>query len=202
MCPEIVNPHLVKASLIIKNISIMRILRENSTGLIVDIQERLFPVMAEKEQLLANCRKLTEGLLILSIPMVVTQQYSNGLGPTVAELSSLLDPFSYIEKSSFSCLDEPLYADCLSKSGKKNVLICGIESHVCVLQTALDLKENGYQPVVISDCISSRQTSEKQTALNRFLQEGILISTVESILFELTRSATASEFKAISKLVK
>ena len=180
----------------------MRILRDHCTGLIIDIQERLFPVIAEKEQLLANCRKLTEGLKILSIPLVVTQQYSKGLGHTVPEISSLLQPFEYMEKSTFSCLDEPLYAAHLAKTGKRIILVGGIESHVCVLQTAIDLKENGYIPVVLADCISSRQLYEKQSALNRFNQEGILVSTVESILFELTRSATATEFKAISKIVK
>lgn len=180
----------------------MRILRENCTGLIVDIQERLFPVIAEKESLMANCIKLAEGLKILNIPIMVTQQYTKGLGPTMNELSSLLQPFSHIEKNTFSCLDEPQYAEYLSLSGKKNVLICGIESHVCVLQTAIDLKENGYQPIVLADCIGSRRPAEKETALNRFYQEGIVVSTVESILFELTRSAAAPEFKSISKLVK
>jgi len=180
----------------------MRILRENCTGLIIDIQERLLPVIAEHTILLANCKRLTEGLKILNIPIVVTQQYTKGLGQTVNEISSILEPFQFIEKSTFSCLDEPEYEKLLQNSGKKVVLIGGIESHVCVLQTAIDLKENGYIPVVISDCISSRQLAEKLTALNRFQHEGILVSTVESILFELTRSSSASEFRAISMLVK
>lgn len=180
----------------------MRIKRENCIGLVIDIQEKLFPVMTENEALLANCKKLVEGLQILNIPVGITQQYTKGLGATIGEISSLFAPFSYIEKKSFSCLDEPLFANYLAKSGKTNVLICGIESHVCVLQTAIDLKENGYEPVVVADCISSRHLFEKQIALQRFNQEGIRISTVESILFELTRSADAVEFKSISKLVK
>ena len=180
----------------------MRIKREDCTGLIIDIQEKLYPVVAEKEAFLTNCKKLIEGLQVLGVPLVVTQQYSKGLGATLSEISSLLEPFNSIEKSSFSCLDEPTYVDYLEKSGKTNVLICGIESHVCVLQTAVDLREKGYQPIVISDCISSRQLSEKQVALKRFDLEGIRVSTVESILFELTRSASSTEFKAISKLVK
>jgi len=180
----------------------MRILREDCTGLIIDIQERLFPVIAENKTLLSNCIRLTEGLRILNVPIAVTQQYSKGLGPTVNEISSLFQPFLFLEKNTFSCLDEAKYLAYLQQSGKKSVLICGIESHVCVLQTAIDLKESGYNPVVIADCISSRQLSEKQTALNRFYQEGIMVSTVEAILFELTRSASAIEFKAISMLVK
>jgi nicotinamidase-related amidase len=99
-------------------------------------------------------------------------------------------------------MDEPVFALHLGNSGKTNVIIGGIESHVCVLQTAVDLRENGYDPIVIADCISSRNPEEKQIALNRFLLEGIRVSTTESILFELTRSAGTTEFKAISKLVK
>lgn len=180
----------------------MRIERENCMGLIIDIQERLFPVMDGKENLLANCTRLIEGLRILGIPMSVTQQYSKGLGNTVNEIGALFPEFTPIEKNTFSCMDEPLFAVHLSNSGKTNVLICGIESHVCVLQTAVDLKENGYHPIVIADCISSRNPEEKQIALNRFLLEGIRISTTESILFELTRYSGTAEFKAISKIVK
>ncbi|MEI7423424.1 MAG: hydrolase [Prolixibacteraceae bacterium] len=180
----------------------MRIEREKSIGLIIDIQDRLFPVMDGKENLLSNCTRLIEGLQILGIPLVVTQQYTKGLGSTVNEISSLFSHFSPIEKNTFSCMDEPVFALHLGNSGKTNVIIGGIESHVCVLQTAVDLKENGYDPIVIADCISSRNPEEKQIALNRFLLEGIRVSTTESILFELTRSAGTTEFKAISKLVK
>lgn len=180
----------------------MRIKRENCLGLVVDIQERLFPVMAEREPFLTACQKLITGLQLLGIPVGVTQQYSKGLGPTIQEISSLIEPFQFIEKTSFSCLDEPAFATYLDASGKTNILVCGIESHVCVLQTAIDLKERGYEPVVIADCITSRSQAEKQIALQRFHLEGIRVSTAESILFELTRSAGAAEFKSISKLVK
>lgn len=180
----------------------MRILRENCTGLVIDIQEKLFPVIAEKEALLVNAKRLIEGLQILGIQTIFTQQYSKGLGNTLSEITSAINPFSFIEKNTFSCLDEPVYSSFLKSSNKSIVLICGIESHVCVLQTAIDLQENRFIPVIIEDCISSRKLSEKETALKRFDMEGIRISTVESILFELTRSAGANEFKSISKLVK
>ena len=180
----------------------MRIERENCIGLVIDIQERLFPVMDRKAELLDNCTRLIEGLRILGIPMIVTQQYTKGLGATVDSISSLFSPFNPTEKSAFSCLDEPTFALHLSNSGKTHALICGIESHVCVLQTAVDLKESGYHPIVIADCTSSRNPEEKQIALNRFMVEGITVSTTESILFELTRYSGTAEFKAISKLVK
>ena len=180
----------------------MRILRENCTGLVIDIQEKLLPVMADKENLVSNCRKLIEGLQLLEVPIVVTQQYTKGLGPTIGEITSLFNPFSYHEKSSFSCMDESSFATYLQRSEKINVVICGIESHGCVLQTALDLKEQGYQPVVVADCVGSRNSEEKQIVLQRFALEGIRVSTAESLLFELTRSSQAPEFRAISKLVK
>lgn len=180
----------------------MRIKKENCTGLVIDIQEKLLPVMAGKEQLIANCQKLVKGLQTLHIPIVVTQQYTKGLGGTVNELSDLFDPFEFVEKSSFSCMDEPDYFRILDQSGRTTVLVCGIESHVCVLQTAVDLKEKGFYPVILSDCISSRDLAEKEVALARLRFENICISTVESLLFELTRSSLATEFKAISKLIK
>ena len=180
----------------------MRITKEDSIGLIIDIQEKLLPVMHEKEALLKNCGILISGLRELEIPLLVTQQYSKGLGDTVSEIQSLIPELRHIEKNDFSCFGEPDFALKLELLGKKNIIICGIESHVCVLQTAVDLKEAGYNPVVVMDCISSRTPENIELAKERFRIEGIMMSSYESILFELTRSASSSAFKAISKLVK
>jgi nicotinamidase-related amidase len=180
----------------------MRILKEYTIGLVIDIQERLVPVMEDPETLIENCQKLIQGLQILGLPLLVTQQYTKGLGETIDEIKSVINDFQYIEKKDFSCLDEPNVAEKLALSGAKNVIICGIEAHVCVLQTAIDLKEAGYTPVVVFDCVSSRAFDNVDLAAERFRYEGILMTSMESILFELTRSAGASEFKEISKLVK
>ena len=180
----------------------MRILKENTIALVIDIQERLVPAMEEPEILIENCKKLISGLQELSVPLIVTQQYTKGLGETVEDIKSLLSNFNPIEKRDFSCCDETVVADELKKSGAKNVIICGIESHVCVLQTAVDLKEAGLVPVVVMDCVSSRDFNNVDLAAERFRYEGIMMTSYESILFELTRSAAAPEFKAISKLVK
>ena len=180
----------------------MRILKENTVGLVVDIQERLVPVMEENEQLVENCSKLIQGLQILGLPLLVTQQYTKGLGETVIEIKSVINDFQYFEKKDFSCFDAPVVAEKLALSGVKNVIICGIESHVCVLQTAIDLKEAGYIPVVVMDCVSSRSFDNIDLASERFRYEGIMMTSLESILFELTRSAGTPEFKEISKLVK
>lgn len=180
----------------------MRILREDSIGLVIDIQERLVPAMEEKEVFVENSKKLIQGLQILNLPLLVTQQYTKGLGETIEEVKTLIPDFQYIEKKDFSCYDEPVFAEKLAVLAKKNVIICGIESHVCVLQTAIDLKAAGYVPVVVMDCVSSRSFDNVDLAAERFRHEGILMTSCESILFELTRSAGATGFKEISKLVK
>jgi nicotinamidase-related amidase len=180
----------------------MRITKENTIGLIIDIQERLVPAMFEKETLLRNCQVLIGGLNELGIPLLVTQQYTKGLGETAEEVRSVVPDFNYIEKQDFSCYDEPVFLEKLKETEAKNIIICGIESHVCVLQTAVDLKSAGYNPVVVMDCVSSRVPVSIEIAKERFGFEGIMMTSYESILFELTRSASATEFRTISKLVK
>lgn len=180
----------------------MRILREQTACLVIDIQERLVPVMYEKEALIKSSEILIQGLQALGIPMHITQQYTKGLGHTVPEISSLVNDFSFIEKRDFSCCGEPEVMMQLNMTGAKNIIVCGIESHVCVLQTVLDLKENGFNPVVVTDSISSRTPFSIETAKERFRFEGVMMTSVESLLFELTRSSAAPEFKIISKLVK
>ncbi len=180
----------------------MRITKENTVGLIIDIQERLFPVMWENEILLKNCKILIQGLQELKLPLITTQQYTKGLGETLPEIKSAIRNFSFIEKRDFSCCDEPVFSKKLNETGAKNIIICGIESHVCVLQTTVDLKSLGLNPVVVMDCVSSRTKENIELTKERFRNEGIIMTSYESILFELTRSSGASEFRAISKLVK
>jgi nicotinamidase-related amidase len=180
----------------------MRVRRENAAALVIDIQERLFPVMAGKEELLSNCLKLVKGLQYLGIPLIITQQYTKGLGATIPEISSVIPDFSFIEKRDFSCCGESAVLSRLGELGAKNIIICGIESHVCVLQTALDLKEAGFTPVVVMDAVSSRHPENLDLAKERFRFEEIMMTSTESILFELTRSSAAPEFREISKLLK
>ncbi len=180
----------------------MRITKENTTALFIDFQEKLFPAMDEKELLLKNTSILLEGLKALGIRSVFTQQYTKVLGETIKELRSLVPEFSAIEKTDFSCLGAEEYTDFLKANQCKNIILCGIEAHVCVLQTAVDFKEAGFNPIVVTDCITSRSKISKQGAMDRFSFENIMTATCESILFELTRTAKSPEFRAISKLVK
>jgi len=180
----------------------MRILKDDAIAVVVDIQERLLPHIHQWELTLQNCLKLIDGLQVLSVPMLVTQQYTKGLGNTDPSIVNIITGFSHIEKITFSCCGEPAITEKLSALGKKNVILCGIESHVCVLQTCLDLIDAGYNPVVVEDCVSSRKPNDKTIAIERMRQEGARITTLESILFELTKCAGTETFKSISKLVR
>ncbi len=158
--------------------------------------------MFEKDEVLKNTPVLIKGLKQLGIPVFVTEQYKKGLGETVEEIAKLIEEFPHYEKISFSCCDNPKFAESMELSTKRDVIIAGIESHVCVLQTAIDLKQRGFHPYVVTNCISSRNPTDKEIALMRMQQEGIFLTTYEAILFELARKAGTDEFKAISKLVK
>jgi nicotinamidase-related amidase len=180
----------------------MRILIEDTAAVVIDIQERLLPHIHNGDQIMANCIRLIEGLKVLAVPLMITQQYTKGLGLTVKPVSELMPDVARIEKISFSCCDEPLFMEELIKTDKNKIVICGIEAHVCVLQTCLDLLAQGMLPVVVEDCVSSRRPDDKRIAIERLRQEGAVITSYESILFELTRQAGTHIFKSISGIVK
>lgn len=180
----------------------MRINKEQSIAVMVDVQERLFPAMDMNMDLLKKSKMLIEGLSELEVPLLVTQQYTKGLGKTIPELSTIIADFSPIEKIAFSCCDENAFVEALEEEEANFVILFGIESHVCVLQTAIDLKSMGYEPVIVADAIASRNAADMAIAMERFRHEGIMVTTVESLLFELLRMAGSPQFKAISKLVK
>lgn len=176
----------------------MRILREEAVALVVDYQEKLVPVMREKELLIYHSQILLQGLKILDVPMIITQQYTKGLGTTVEDITEAVGKEEYVEKISFSALEQVKE----QIQGKKYVIVCGIEAHICVLQTVIDLAAAGYIPVVVEDCISSRKKYDKKIALERMKQEGAIITTTESLLFELLRVAGTETSKRIQRLIK
>jgi len=181
----------------------MRIIVEDTMAIVVDYQEKLVPVMYEKETLLHNTEILINGLNALQVPMIVSQQYTKGIGMTVECIQKAFDEeFEYYDKIAFSCLDDENILAQIKKCNKKNIIICGIEAHVCVLQTVIDCIAAGYHTIVIEDCISSRNENDKRIAIQRVIKEGAEIATYESVLFELTRKAGTDTFKVISKLIK
>ncbi|UJF24037.1 isochorismatase family protein [Suttonella sp. R2A3] len=179
-----------------------RIERTQTLALLIDVQERLTPHIHEHERVLARTKILLEGLNALDVPVMHNQQYKKGLGETVQALLPLLKDAPTFEKRSFSvCDNEPSMAF-IDEQQRPICLLFGVETHVCVLQTALDLIDHGYQPVLITDACSSRNPSDHETALARMISAGVRLASVESILFELTRTSTDPVFKTISALVK
>jgi len=155
--------------------------REETVVFIVDMQTELFKVMSRKEQLLQDVIKLLKGCSIFQLPTITTEQYPQGLGPTLPEID---------------------VKDCLEKIGKKKVILIGLESHVCVFQTCRDLLKNGYQVFIPIECVSSRSPIHMHNALELMQNMGAWITNVETVLFDLLKTAQAPEFKSISSLVK
>ncbi len=185
----------------------MRILAEDSVLVNIDFQERLLPHMYNSGELVEKTIKLIQGVKALGLPILTTQQYSRGLGNTDSRISAALgygnpEELPWIEKAAFSSYDCPEFKEKLEKLGRKNVIIAGIEGHVCVTQTAVDLSAAGYNVVMIADCISSRKEADYMIGMKRWEKEGAIISCYESILFELCRVSGTPVFKEISAIVK
>lgn len=169
---------------------------------VIDVQEKLSRVMHEKEKLFDNLQKLIKGINLLDIPIVVTEQNPNGLGPTVPDIAPLLSDVKPIIKFSFSCCGEEGFLREIEKLNRKQILLAGIETHVCVYQTAIDLIKAGYEVHVVVDCVSSRTIENKNLALDKMKNEGAKLTGVEIVLFELLRTAKHPKFKEMSQIVK
>jgi len=180
----------------------MTIKREDVMLMIVDFQERLLPVMADPCEVTKRAEILIRGMKELDVPMIITQQYTKGLGMSAPFVFEAAGTKEYMEKEEFSAMKSEEIINAVKALGKKYVVVCGIEAHICVLQTCLDLKAHGLNPVLAIDCINSRQKSNWEMAVMRARQEGITVTSSESILFELLERAGSDTFKAISKLIK
>jgi nicotinamidase-related amidase len=180
----------------------MHIDREHATALVIDMQERLMPHIFRQEQLVPRVVALIEGLKILKVPILVTEQYSKGLGHTVAPVAQALGEYEPLEKTTFSACGHPDVQAALMGTDGHYVICLGVEAHVCVLQTVLDIEDQGRQPIVVADAISSRHSHDAEVALKRMHEHGAIITTVESLLCELLGSAEEPEFKQISAIAK
>lgn len=180
----------------------MQIKRENALTLIIDNQVRLLPSIHNSEQMLQNTRTFLSGLRLLSLPMIITQQYTKGLGMSEESMFLHSGVTEYLDKRTFSCWKDPSIQQKIRESGRSQIILCGIETHICVLQTALDLLQEGYQVILVEDCVSSRKSSDRETAINRMRQEGVTITSFESLLFELMETSLCPEFREVQKLIK
>jgi isochorismate hydrolase len=175
---------------------------EQTALLIIDIQERIIPVINNYQTLVDNTIKLIKGFKILGLPIYFTEQYPKGLGPTTRLITEELGELKPFDKMSFSCSGAGELFDEFKKKNISQIVICGIEAHVCVQQTVLDLIENKFQVNLASDAVSSRKEMDYRTALERMRDHGAEITSTESILFELLNVCGTPQFKEISKLVK
>ena len=175
---------------------------ENTVLLLIDFQEKLFPVMHDKEKLLRNVVKLVKGIKVLEIPIILTEQYPRGLGPTIPEIKELIPEIKPIEKVCFSCCDEASFGEALGALKLMQVLIAGIEAHICVYQTAMALSREGYEVQVVGDGVSSRDPENKLVSLFKMGAAGVSPTTTEMALFELLKVASGDKFKQISNIVK
>jgi nicotinamidase-related amidase len=169
---------------------------------LIDFQEKLFPVMHEKEKLLKNVLKLIRGVQVLELPVIMTEQYPKGLGPTLPEIKNLLPDIKPLEKVCFNCCDEESFCRAVDGLRRPQVLVAGIEAHICVYQTAMAMSRTGHQVQVVGDCVSSRDPENKIAALFKMGAAGVSPTTTEMALFELLKVASGDRFKQISNIVK
>lgn len=175
---------------------------DNTTLIVIDVQNKLARAMHEKNMLHENLQKLIKGMQVLGIPIVLTEQNPEGLGPTIPEIANLLSNVQPIPKLCFSCCDDKRFVQKLQALNRKQVLIAGIETHVCVYQTAIALLSLGYEVQIVADAVSSRTAGNKEIGLEKMRGEGAKLTTTETALFELLKVAEGAKFREILKIVK
>jgi nicotinamidase-related amidase len=176
--------------------------RDEAVLVIVDIQEKLAVVMGEREKVIRNTLHLIDAARLLRIPILVTEQYPKGLGPTVAEIREALPCYEPVEKLAFSCCGEPGFMKALEATGKRKIILCGMETHVCVLQTCIGSLREGYTVHTVRDAICSRSQENFITGIGFMRDAGAVITGTETVLFQLLERAGTEEFKIISRRIK
>lgn len=180
-----------------------RLAPENTLVIVVDMQERLQPFIHDDARVRRQAAALAEGARLLGVPVLVTEQYPKGLGHTVPELRAAVDAAGgVLEKTAFSCGQDASIAARITASGRPNVVLAGIEAHICVLQTALDLLEAGYSVFLAEDAVGSRAPENRESGIARARRHGAEPANVEMILFELMATKEHPQFKAVQQLIK
>ena len=175
--------------------------REDMLILVVDIQERLLPAIDGSHQLVERVKILLESARILEIPVLVTEQYPKGLGKTIDALEGYLPKEGIYEKVLFSACTEEV-REAIKKTGKTQIVVVGMETHVCIFQTVRALLRDGYLVQVPEDGVSSRRTASKMNALSLIKEMGAVVTNMETLLFDLLKKAGSEEFRQISRLIK
>lgn len=176
--------------------------KEQTVLVLIDIQGKLAQIVDESDFVVDNIATVVQGAKLLQLPILWLEQYPKGLGPTDERITKHLTEQQPIEKITFSAYDTEEFVRALEQTGRKKVLLAGIETHICVYQTAAHLLANGYEVEVLADCVSSRTAGNREVGIQKMLQLGANITSVEMALFEMQQIAKGDTFKAISQLVK
>ncbi|MDX1582830.1 MAG: hydrolase [Thermoanaerobaculia bacterium] len=182
-----------------------RIDRNDALLLVIDVQEKLMPHIHDHESVEKNIIRMIRGTHVLGVPVIVTEQYPEGIGHTIESVTAALAEThgtDVIRKMTFSSCGSDEFTDQVASRGRRDLILAGIEAHVCVFQTAIDLLDQEFRVWIVADAVSSRTPSNRQVALDRLSSEGVRLSSTEMILFELTVACGTDEFRSISKLVK
>jgi nicotinamidase-related amidase len=183
----------------------MRLQRINTTLVIIDVQQKLMPVIDSADEVARNIDRLVRGAHVLGVPALLTEQYVKGLGPTIDPVRIAFEEtggYKPIEKGCFSAHGCEAFAAQLAALERTQVLVAGVETHVCVYQTVTDLLRAGFEVTILADAVSSRTPRNREIALRRMVSEGVKLSSTEMALFELLGVSGTDEFRAISRLVK
>jgi nicotinamidase-related amidase len=175
---------------------------QDSLLLIVDVQERLLPTIADARLVAQRCDILMRGAARLGLPVLVSEQYPKGIGPTIPELRALAAEGAVMEKLHFSCGEDDAMVGRIAACGRRQLVLAGIEAHVCVLQSALRFQERGYQVFVAADACSSRDPANARRAFRRMAANGVEVVSTEMVLFEWLHRAGTPEFKDVIQLIK
>ena len=170
--------------------------------MVIDIQGKLAEMMHERDRLFENASKMIRGAQALELPIVWTEQYPKGLGPTSAEIAELLEGETALPKTSFSCCGDEGIVKAVEATGRRQILLVGIEAHICIYQTALGLIEAGYEVVIVTDAVSSRKAWNRELGLARMKDAGCVMTSGEMSLFEMLGVAEGDRFKAVIRIVK
>ncbi len=176
--------------------------RIQSQLLVVDVQERLLPALHAPSPVVERCAILLQAAHRLGIPATISEQYRKGLGATDARILAVQGDAPLLEKMHFSCADDPAIAARIKNAARPHVVLCGVEAHVCVLQSALGFQATGLSVAVVADAVTSRKTESVALALSRLRHAGVLVVNTEMVVFEWLNIAGAPEFKDLSKLIK
>lgn len=176
--------------------------KEEAVLVLIDIQGKLAQIVDESDFIVNNIANVVQGAKLVELPILWLEQYPKGLGPTDERIAEHLSDEKPIEKITFSAYDTEEFVQALEQTGRKKILLAGIETHICVYQTAAHLLANGYEVEVLADCVSSRTAGNREVGIQKMMQLGATITSVEMALFEMQQIAKGDTFKAISKLVK